>query len=154
MSDCISDLQRRVVFRRSVPAQIIILLEWLEMILSLLLLSFGDTVLVSVGFLWINVEHHENEHQNEVENQHADSPSEAIDISASDAFAEEDTMVVVVINAHVAVFTVLHILGHVHVALHAVQNLVSVPIRVFSYFVLRLVMPRCLCLLESLLADL
>jgi len=68
----------------------------------------------SLGSLTNNDEDH---HQNEISNQHEDRAVKAPNIPSANALRKEDAMVVIVTDAHVALLTVIHLLGHAAVAL-------------------------------------
>jgi hypothetical protein len=96
-------------------------------ILPLLILLLSITILVLFAFAIFgrNIHHHEDKYHDKVEDQHSNGTSKAIDIPSADAFAEEHTMMVVIIDAHITILTVLHIFSHIDVAFHAVENFVS-----------------------------
>ena len=63
---------------------------------------------------------YENADQDEVENEHADGAVEADEVATSDAFAEENAVVVVIVDAEVAVVAMVHVIGHFYIAFVAV----------------------------------
>ena len=90
-------------------------------------------------FLARCVHYHKHKHQNKVKYQYANSPSKAPDVAASDALAEKDAVVVVAVDANIAIVAVLHIFVDVDVALDAVKDSYFVSLRILPRFVLRLV---------------
>lgn len=57
--------------------------------------------------------------QNKVDKQHRHRTPEAQNVATADAFAEENAVVVVVLNANKAIFTVVHVCSHLNLAIVA-----------------------------------
>jgi len=93
---------------------------------------------------WITIDDKENEKKNEIKNKHANGATEAVNISATNAFAEEDTVMVIVIDTHLAIFTMFHIFVNVYIAFYTIQNFYFLSIFAFS------VLPRWLIIFDIL----
>ena len=75
--------------------------------------STGSTSLVS------SIYHNKNSKSYKVYNEHDYGAIKAINIAASNAFAEKDAMMVVIINTNITVFAMLHVSSHFNVTLIA-----------------------------------
>jgi len=63
---------------------------------------------------------HKNSYKDKIENQSANRSVKAFDISATNTFAKENTMVVIVINAQIAIITVVHVACHLTITFIAI----------------------------------
>ena len=58
--------------------------------------------------------------KDKIEYEHSYGSIEAFDISTTDAFAEEDAVVIIIVDTHVTVIAVVHVICHLNVALVAI----------------------------------
>ena len=91
--------------------------------------------------LRVDVTEHQDKHQDEVEDEHANRATKTHHVASADALAEKHAVMVVASYADIAVLAVVHVFGHVHVALDAVENFVSSSILVFSDLISWLIVP-------------
>lgn len=96
----------------------------------------------------LDVTDHQNEHEDEVEDQHANGATEAHHVASTNALAKEDAVVVITSHANVAVLAVIHIPGDVNVALDTIKDFVSSSILVFSNLISWLIVPSFTSLLS------
>ena len=115
-------------------------------LLSPLLLQSGVHLLIRLDqlltTLWIPVDDKEDKDENEIENEHANGATKAVNIATANAFAEEDTVMVIVIHAHLAIITMFHVLFHVDVAFYTVEHFYFLAVFAFSVLPLGLVISR------------
>ena len=97
--------------------------------------------------LRIPIDDQEYKNEYEIENEHPNGPTEAVNIATTDAFAEEDTVMIIVVDTNLAFITMFHILLDINVAFYAVEYFYSLAILAFSMLPLGLVIfciDRCL----------
>jgi len=63
---------------------------------------------------------YENPYKDKIENQHANGSVKAFDISTTNTFAKENTMVIIVINAQITIVTVIHVICHLRITFIAI----------------------------------
>ena len=68
------------------------------------------------------IDHNKNSKSYKVNNEHDYGAIKAINIAASNAFAEKDAMMVVIINTNITVFAMLHVSCHFNVTLITVVH--------------------------------
>ena len=96
----------------------------------------------------LDIHHHKNKNEYKVDHHHPNGAIKAVNIAPSDALGEEDTVVIVVIDTDVTIFTVVHVLGHIDIALYTVQNSLLLPVFVFSNLICGLIVLRLFSLLK------
>jgi len=62
----------------------------------------------------------EDETNYHIENKHSNGTTEAVDISSANAFAEEDTVMIEVLDAHLTIFAMFHVIFYIHVAFYTI----------------------------------
>ena len=77
----------------------------------------------------------DNSDEEEVDADHDDRPPEAVDVALGDAFAEEDAVVIVAVEADVAISAVGHGRIAIHIALYAIFDFSGCAIWHFSIFI-------------------
>lgn len=91
--------------------------------------------------------------KDKIEHEHSDSSIEALDISTTDALAEEDAMVIIIVNTHATVIAVVHVICHFCVALVAIigSHILARPFIVSHEFLWSVAPSRLVGALELLL---
>jgi hypothetical protein len=89
--------------------------------------------------LWISIDDKKDKNENEIENKHANGATKAVNVATANAFAEEDTVMVIVIHAHLAIITMFHVFFYVDVAFYTVEHFYFLAIFAFSVLPLGLV---------------
>ena len=92
----------------------------------------------------------DDEYYYEIEDEHSDRATEAIDVASANAFAEKDAVMIVASDTYVTVFAMVSISIHINIALHTIQYLISFPIRICPRFILGLIIFTLLSCLEFL----
>jgi len=87
----------------------------------------------------ISIDDKEHENKYEVENEHPNGATEAVNIAATNAFAEEDTVMIIVIYTHLTIITMFHVLLNIHITFDAIKHFYSLAILAFSVLPLGLV---------------
>jgi len=62
----------------------------------------------------------DDEYYYEIEDEHSDGATEAIDVASTNAFAEKDAVMIVVGNAHLTIVAMLHIQFDVDITFDAI----------------------------------
>jgi hypothetical protein len=82
----------------------------------------------------ITVDNDKRDEKNEIEKHSEDGSTKTVDVTTTYALTEEDTVVVVIVDAHLAVIAMLHVLKDVHVAFDAIHHLIGLAVCILSDF--------------------
>jgi hypothetical protein len=87
----------------------------------------------------ISIDDKKYKNKNEIENEHPNGATEAVNIAATNAFAEENTVMIIVIHTYLTIITMFHVLLNVHIAFHTIEHFYFLPVFAFSVLILGLV---------------
>ena len=87
----------------------------------------------------ISIDDKKDENKNEIENKHANGATKAVNIAATDAFAEEDTVMIIVIHTYLTIITMFHVFFNVHITFYTIEHFYFLSVFAFSVLVLGLV---------------